>query len=241
MIHRIVRGTTLTLLCAFAASARAEDHPVARAKALFLEGRALARDGNFADACPKFDESARLDPGIGTQFNLADCWEHTGKRDRARELFLDVASRAHDLGQLDREEAARARAAALPAPQPAPAPGTIATAEIVIHDRADVKSRLEEMASDLDEEHRQLTEAVVTLAELRDGWSKLSRMRPRDRHLHEVEKALDAAERDLDAARSLAGHLTTQIARRTAPAPVLLRRSASDGKPVPGPTPTARR
>ena len=48
----------------------------AAARVLFGEGRKLAAAGDYAAACPKFEESFRLDPGIGTGFNLADCWEH---------------------------------------------------------------------------------------------------------------------------------------------------------------------
>ncbi|MFO0660816.1 MAG: hypothetical protein U0165_13430 [Polyangiaceae bacterium] len=52
--------------------------PIA-AEALFTEGRALAKKGDFAAACPKFAESFRLDPAPGTLLNLADCEEATGK------------------------------------------------------------------------------------------------------------------------------------------------------------------
>lgn len=52
--------------------------PIA-AEALFTEGRAAAKRGDFAVACPKFAESYRLDPAPGTLLNLADCEEATGK------------------------------------------------------------------------------------------------------------------------------------------------------------------
>jgi len=51
----------------------------AAAEALFEEGRKLSQAGRFAEACPKFEESFRLQPGMGTEFNLADCLEHIGK------------------------------------------------------------------------------------------------------------------------------------------------------------------
>ena len=80
---------------------------------LFNEARRLAASGRYAEACPKFEESQRLDPGIGTQFNLADCFEHTGRTATAWALFLDVASAAGGNGQQARESVARKRAATL--------------------------------------------------------------------------------------------------------------------------------
>jgi hypothetical protein len=83
------------------------------AKALFAEGRKLAQAGHFAEACAKFEDSLRVNVGVGTQFNLADCWEHLGKTSSAHALFLGVAASAHALGQAEREQLARERAAAL--------------------------------------------------------------------------------------------------------------------------------
>ena len=85
----------------------------AAATMLFNEARHLAASGRYPEACPKFEESQRLDPGIGTQFNLADCYEHTSRIASAWALFLDVASAAGGTGQLARESVARKRAAAL--------------------------------------------------------------------------------------------------------------------------------
>ncbi len=85
----------------------------ATATMLFNEARRLVGAGRYAEACPKFEESQRLDPGIGTQFNLADCYEHTARIASAWALFLDVASSAGGTGQLAREHVARKRAATL--------------------------------------------------------------------------------------------------------------------------------
>lgn len=57
--------------------ARARD-PVA-AEALFLEARDAARRGDHASACPKFAESQRLGPAVGTLLNLALCEEKLGR------------------------------------------------------------------------------------------------------------------------------------------------------------------
>ena len=85
----------------------------AAARALFAEARRLAAGGDYGAACPKFEESLRLDPGIGTSFNLADCLQHLGRTASAWARFLDVAAVTKAAGQPDRERVARARAAAL--------------------------------------------------------------------------------------------------------------------------------
>jgi hypothetical protein len=66
--------------------------------------------GLAAQACPKFEESQRLDPGVGTQFNLADCYERTGRLASAYTTFIDVAAATRQLGQFEREAVARERA-----------------------------------------------------------------------------------------------------------------------------------
>jgi hypothetical protein len=85
----------------------------AAARALFSEGRQLMGAEKYAEACPKFEESLRLDPGMGTQFNLAHCWEKLGRTASAWALFLDVAAAARAGNQAERETAAKERAAAL--------------------------------------------------------------------------------------------------------------------------------
>jgi hypothetical protein len=94
-----------------APSARAGDP--AAAQALFTEAKQLIAGRRFAEACPKLEESQRLDPGMGTLFHLADCDEHIGKTASAWALFLDVAAQARASGQTARERVARDRAAAL--------------------------------------------------------------------------------------------------------------------------------
>jgi len=83
------------------------------AQALFEQARELVVAGRHAEACAKFDESQRLDPGIGTQFNLADCYEKIGRFASAYTLYVDVAARSKAIGQTQRESVARERAEAL--------------------------------------------------------------------------------------------------------------------------------
>src|SRR5687768_6154338 len=80
----------------------------ATAEALFAEGRRLMSSGDFKTACPKFAASQKLDPGLGTSLNLADCYEKSGKTASAWAEFRDAAAAAHRVGSKDREQVARA-------------------------------------------------------------------------------------------------------------------------------------
>ena len=68
---------SLVLLGAGVATAQTLD-PVG-GQWLFREGRALMKDGDLAAACPKLEESLRLDPAVGTLMNLAECHERQGR------------------------------------------------------------------------------------------------------------------------------------------------------------------
>ena len=59
--------------------------------ALFNEGRRLVGLGKLAEACPKFEASFSLVPGIGTQLNLADCYQQLGRTASAWATFRDAA------------------------------------------------------------------------------------------------------------------------------------------------------
>lgn len=85
----------------------------AAARQLFEEARQLVKKGHYADACPKFEQSYRRDPGIGTLYNLADCWEHLGRTASAWAKFRDVADEAARTNQREREQVALKRADAL--------------------------------------------------------------------------------------------------------------------------------
>ena len=108
-----VASAVLALLSPLPARAQTQERDPAAAQALFDQARQLIQQGKVREACPKLLESNRLDPGIGTQFYLADCYERSGKLASAWATFLDVASIAHASNQLDREKAAAKRAAQL--------------------------------------------------------------------------------------------------------------------------------
>jgi hypothetical protein len=98
----------LSSLCANAAHADQEAEEKAAAQALFEQGRAAVLQNRFAEACPKFAESQRLDPGIGTLLWLADCYENLGQTATAWATFKEAAAAAalrHD----GREQVARER------------------------------------------------------------------------------------------------------------------------------------
>lgn len=76
---------------------------------LFAEGSALISQGRCAEALPMLEEAQRLDPGIGTQFNIAVCQEQLGKLGSAWRNFERVAELARASGKKQREEAARAK------------------------------------------------------------------------------------------------------------------------------------
>ncbi|MFO0758115.1 MAG: hypothetical protein U0359_16585 [Byssovorax sp.] len=85
----------------------------AAAEALFDEGRRLKADGKYPEACPKFEESQKLAPGMGTLYNLSDCYEHIGRTASAWAGFREVAALAGAAGQAEREKDARGRISAL--------------------------------------------------------------------------------------------------------------------------------
>src|SRR3954469_15952451 len=83
------------------------------AEELFSEGRKLMAAGKYAEACPKLEASLKLDSGVGTMLNLAECYEKNGQTASAWTEFREAISAARDSGSKDREELARGRARAL--------------------------------------------------------------------------------------------------------------------------------
>jgi hypothetical protein len=57
----------------------------------FARGRELMRQKKFAEACAAFEQSQRLDPQFGTQFNLAGCDVELGKLATAWNLYRELA------------------------------------------------------------------------------------------------------------------------------------------------------
>jgi hypothetical protein len=82
----------------------------AAAEALFVEGRNLMAAERFEEACPKFEASQELDPGLGTILNLAECYEKTGKTASAWAQYREAIPLARAAGSPEREALAQERA-----------------------------------------------------------------------------------------------------------------------------------
>ena len=92
-----MRFTALVVLLGLAGTARAGDKD--KADVLFNDGKKLLKEKRFADACRAFEESFKLDPGIGVELNIAKCYEEWGKLGRAYRAYQkaeDMAKDAHD-------------------------------------------------------------------------------------------------------------------------------------------------
>jgi hypothetical protein len=96
---------------AVAADSSATDK--ASAEALFDAALQLMKQGSYAEACPKLENSQRIDPGVGTLLYLGECYERLGRTASAWATFREAASQAEASGQAKRAKAARDRIAKL--------------------------------------------------------------------------------------------------------------------------------
>ncbi len=112
---RAALSAALALLaCAGRAGAQSsESTQRAVAQSLFDEARTLMAQNNYAEACPKLNESYRLEPASGTLVNLALCHETDGKLAMAYVEYNETLSRAQREGRRERERFARQRLDAL--------------------------------------------------------------------------------------------------------------------------------
>jgi hypothetical protein len=92
--------------CGWLAPAAAQAGNAALAESLFREGKRLSNEHKYSEACPKFAESYKLDPGLGTLLNLATCHESEGKVASAWAEFSEAMARAKREGDNDRAQLA---------------------------------------------------------------------------------------------------------------------------------------
>jgi hypothetical protein len=110
----LLLGGLLAAAVGIAGSARA-DGPAdaAAAQTLFDDAKALMKNGDYAAACPKLDESERLQPAGGTLMFLGLCRESEGKTATAWAKLNEALSAARRDSRPDREKVAREHIAAL--------------------------------------------------------------------------------------------------------------------------------
>jgi hypothetical protein len=112
---RGVRALSCALLVGaapFTAKAQADAGSRALAVQLFDEAELLFESGNFAEACPKYGESYRLDPQLGALLHLAECFEKNQQLASAWGSFREAEEMAHRRSD-PRADIARDRASAL--------------------------------------------------------------------------------------------------------------------------------
>jgi len=100
-------------LLAVSSFATAQSSNAAIAETAFTRGKELMAEGKPAEACPKFEESHRLDPSVGALLNLGRCYEQLGKTASAWVRYKEAGTLARTLGQTERETVARDYAKAL--------------------------------------------------------------------------------------------------------------------------------
>jgi tetratricopeptide (TPR) repeat protein len=90
-------------LALVSASAAAQADPRTQAEQFFKEAEALMDKGDFKAACPKYEETVRLQPqGIGAKERLAACYESTNRPKTAFDMLWRASQQAQEAGQAER-------------------------------------------------------------------------------------------------------------------------------------------
>jgi hypothetical protein len=91
MIFMRIWVAVALLVCSLSGRALAGDK--AAAEAAFQQGKDLMKAGTYDAACSAFEKSQALDPQLGTEYNLATCYEKAGRLASAWGEFRELAQR----------------------------------------------------------------------------------------------------------------------------------------------------
>jgi hypothetical protein len=104
-MYRSAQVPALSVLL-LAAPAIADDTE-SGAAALFAKARVLVEAGDYAKACPIFEVSLELEPALGTELNLAQCWTEIGRYVDALALYEGLVVKTEAANQPQRLALAR--------------------------------------------------------------------------------------------------------------------------------------
>ncbi len=108
-----MRSITVALVLAFVTAVPTLAHAQSvSAEKLFDQGKALMKSHALDEACTKFEQSDKLDPGVGAELWLADCYERSGKLMAAYKQYSATEKLAVSL-QDHRDAVAHKRGSAL--------------------------------------------------------------------------------------------------------------------------------
>lgn len=82
-----------SLIGSVAGAAHAQS-AAAQADQLFKKGKRLLAQKKYPEACAAFEQSDRLDPGIGAKLNVARCYQEWGKLATAWRWYVDAETMA---------------------------------------------------------------------------------------------------------------------------------------------------
>jgi hypothetical protein len=94
----------ITLVGGSTSVAFADGPNKAAADQLFDDAKKLMEAGNYKEACPKLEESQRLDPGEGTYLRLAFCYENVGRLATAWSMYREGLANAKKSNNAQRIE-----------------------------------------------------------------------------------------------------------------------------------------
>ena len=116
MKRSVFAWAALAAVVALAGDGRAEPtaEDKAAAESLFQDALKLIQLNNYPEACPKLEASNKLDPAVGTLFNLGDCYEHTGRTASAWSSFGEARRLAERQSDKRAKVAADREAALVP-------------------------------------------------------------------------------------------------------------------------------